>query len=338
MLCCVTIAVHGLLLFQGVPDPLAERVLREAPVAWAAYEAWAWRAGVQGTWHSKYTAAGPPKRVFTNYKTKVRFDGTGKCGLALTQNTPDSGTKDSDGKLEAANGIYAFRLTRPRADAPWVLEWVERLTSPEERPKGFLVNPRIWCRSFHKAPYSIFLGGVSLLHAMKDLDWRVVRAEELPGTQLIKLEFTTVPKNAREGWWELLKSGFVTLEPRRHYAIHGFDLNLELENGRKKRLYGSYTYKDVADQWIVPQRLDFTTESEGNVIYWQIEFDLTANGHADEREFRLSYYGFPEPFGVEWERPTPWWLYLGGGTLGLMAVLILISWIRRWRSARQAAA
>ncbi|MCS6977776.1 MAG: hypothetical protein NZM31_12325, partial [Gemmatales bacterium] len=39
-----------------------------------------------------------------------------------------------------------------------------------------------------------------------------------------------------------------------------------------------------------------------------------------ESEFTLSAFGLPEPPGVTWERPTPWWLY--GIAVGLALVVL----------------
>ncbi|HMP61247.1 MAG TPA: hypothetical protein PKD86_18025, partial [Gemmatales bacterium] len=47
-----------------------------------------------------------------------------------------------------------------------------------------------------------------------------------------------------------------------------------------------------------------------------------------ESDFILSAFGLPEPYGVEWDRPTPWWLYIGGGTLAVLVIVILGY---RWR-------
>jgi len=314
-------------------DGLAERVQREAPPAWSAYESWAERVGVQGSWRSLYKELGPPDRTFVNRTTLARFNSTNHCGLSIKQHEPTAGVTESDGTLEAANGVYAFRLTRPNASAPWVLDRVVRLTEPSERPKGFLVTPRTWCREIHKAPFSIFNRGISLLDALRDPDCRVVKATELPGTDLVKLEFVTQPKKKPSGWWDPLKGGTVTLEPRRHWVINSFDLQLEFDNGRQERLHGSYTYQEVEAGGIVPARLDFISTSGKTVIHWLTEFSLTAGGPADQREFRLSYYGFPEPFGVEWERPIPWGLYIIGGTLGMVFVMGVVWRIRRWRAA-----
>jgi hypothetical protein len=41
----------------------------------------------------------------------------------------------------------------------------------------------------------------------------------------------------------------------------------------------------------------------------------------NEADYSLSAFGLPEPFGIEWEKPTPWWLFLIGGGLGIIVLL-----------------
>jgi hypothetical protein len=50
-------------------------------------------------------------------------------------------------------------------------------------------------------------------------------------------------------------------------------------------------------------------------------------------DFTLSAFGLPEPYGIEWERPIPWGLYIIGGTLGMVFVMGVVWRIRRWRAA-----
>jgi hypothetical protein len=63
-------------------------------------------------------------------------------------------------------------------------------------------------------------------------------------------------------------------------------------------------------------------------------YNLTTNHVGlSESDFTLSAFGFPEPFGIEWERPIPWGLYIIGGTLGMVVVMGVVWRIRRWRAA-----
>ena len=43
------------------------------------------------------------------------------------------------------------------------------------------------------------------------------------------------------------------------------------------------------------------------------------NGIDPEPEFRLSHYGLPEPQGVTWPKPTPWYIYFIGVGVGVWA-------------------
>jgi hypothetical protein len=51
-------------------------------------------------------------------------------------------------------------------------------------------------------------------------------------------------------------------------------------------------------------------------------------------EFRLTYYGIPEPEELRWSRPTPWWLYI---LLAGLALVMLSFGIYAWRRHRRAA-
>jgi hypothetical protein len=42
-----------------------------------------------------------------------------------------------------------------------------------------------------------------------------------------------------------------------------------------------------------------------------------------ETDFTLSAFRLPEPYGVDWERSTPWSLILAGTAFGLVVLLIL---------------
>lgn len=60
---------------------------------------------------------------------------------------------------------------------------------------------------------------------------------------------------------------------------------------------------------------------------------LVKLGGLSDTDFTLSAFGLPEPFGIEWEKPIPWGLYIIGGTLGMVVLMGVIWRIRRWRSA-----
>ena len=55
-----------------------------------------------------------------------------------------------------------------------------------------------------------------------------------------------------------------------------------------------------------------------------------------ESAFTLTAFGLPEPFGVTWERPTPWWLYALISAGVLFVVAVIVSFWKRRLAARSA--
>ncbi|MCS7168946.1 MAG: hypothetical protein NZ914_15125, partial [Gemmatales bacterium] len=55
-----------------------------------------------------------------------------------------------------------------------------------------------------------------------------------------------------------------------------------------------------------------------------------------DEEFTLSYYGLPEPAGVTWPKPRPWWLYLSLTGLALVVMGLALGTYLRWRRTRLA--
>lgn len=63
---------------------------------------------------------------------------------------------------------------------------------------------------------------------------------------------------------------------------------------------------------------DLTAALGGNKIETEIAYEVNENAVLNESDFTLTAFGLPEPPGITWERPTPWWIYfglIGGGCL-----------------------
>jgi hypothetical protein len=131
-------------------------------------------------------------------------------------------------------------------------------------------------------------------------------------------------------------SGTVHCDPRHEYRIVNTDLVVTFRFSgsplRQRRLVTKCEYDSTTERFAVPKRVTIAVENDAGVVEphstWYTS-DVEPVKSADER-FTLSYYGLPEPFGVEWERPTPWWLYAGIGA-GVLVVLIFLLglWKRR---------
>lgn len=176
---------------------------------------------------------------------------------------------------------------------------------------------------------------------LKTPGFRITGATRADNLVSLAVTYENSIKDTKETY-ECPFSGTVRCDPSREYRIVDTDLLVTFRFSgspdRQRRLITKCEYDTSAERYSVPKRVTIAVENDAGIVEphstWYVS-DVEPVKAADQR-FTLSYYGLPEPFGVEWERPTPWWLYIGG-TLGLIAVLILISWIRRWRAARQAA-
>lgn len=65
---------------------------------------------------------------------------------------------------------------------------------------------------------------------------------------------------------------------------------------------------------------------------------VTTLGHVPETEFTLTAFGFPEPAGVTWERPTPVYVWLLAAAGGFGALAVLFRRLARRRQPTPAAA
>ncbi len=92
------------------------------------------------------------------------------------------------------------------------------------------------------------------------------------------------------------------------------------EHHHYRNVKHSYEYA-VSEGIIIPKRIVFSQWSEGTSEGSnQIEklYHMFYDEGVDELQFTLSAFGMEEPFGITWERPTPWWIYfglIGGGCL-----------------------
>ena len=73
-------------------------------------------------------------------------------------------------------------------------------------------------------------------------------------------------------------------------------------------------------------------ESEkGTYSTLEFIFNYHDNCMMHDYEFTLSAFGLPEPFGITWERPRPWWVYFGLAGVGCLVGIVLIGVFLRRR-------
>jgi hypothetical protein len=88
----------------------------------------------------------------------------------------------------------------------------------------------------------------------------------------------------------------------------------ELSNGSESIIRSIHTWEEKDKIFI-----------ETTVVNCQMSFN------PDAELFTLTYYGFPEPEGVVWEKPTPRWVWYLSICGGALLLALLVSWIIRRR-------
>jgi hypothetical protein len=100
---------------------------------------------------------------------------------------------------------------------------------------------------------------------------------------------------------------------------------------------------DVREPYPALKRVAYTVRKRGEPTFSRPgpTFDITRfvrSAKLIDADFRLSAFGLPEPPGIEWERRTPWWLWLIGSAFALLLVAAAFTWLKRRAMRSRAAA
>ena len=227
------------------------------------------------------------------------------------------------------NEKYACELRRDSGDSPWVLQNIQMAPKPSTLASG--------------GRTLLSLGARCTMEALPD-------AVALPGFQIVSL----APSTEQVPGMYLLKcmlSRDDVAPPRRIVATVVLDADhfwcvkacaFEESIGDKVYLSGQAENRYVKVDGI-PQprerRTEFTLTvgRSHNHHVWTDEYQLSVPSRLPlESDFTLSAFGLPEPFGVTWERPTPWWLYALISAGVLFVVAVIVSFWKRRLAARSA--
>ncbi|MCS6976831.1 MAG: hypothetical protein NZM31_07470 [Gemmatales bacterium] len=136
-----------------------------------------------------------------------------------------------------------------------------------------------------------------------------------------------------------------TLDPQRLWSIVRCDKTIYIpqKDGTLANPFGHFyevEYGETNNSVPLPERVTVWFWSGGNrtpTVKETITFVRLTPRKASEAEFTLSAFGLPEPPGVTWERPTPWWLYgivVGFALVVLSGILYKVVDRLRSRSAK----
>jgi hypothetical protein len=124
-----------------------------------------------------------------------------------------------------------------------------------------------------------------------------------------------------------IRSGYFDVVPSHKYRIAGyrFEIKTKYSEGAET---GTMEYASDQDDLPVLQRWISESPNMKSTIYgsgsfrYVESFSIDYNRDMAEDQFRLSYYGLPEPVGVAWQKPTPTyiWILAGAGMCAILAV------------------
>ena len=315
-------------------ETLAAEVVRLAPASWADYierrRAVARRLQVtfvyevrdlEGALLRKW--GGASKRLGEN-SVSMFFTHEGKTH-------EEKKGKATDWSLDGVNSKYAFRLVRSDLNGPYIVSEVQLLADRSLAPR-----PPQSVDSGLRGPGLNIVGGYI---GYRGYGWHELFTD--PQCQLVLASATRNPD----------QSHLVTVTGRcllQHHRELRFTATFDSSS-----YWLPLTWEYILDdkhREVVTQTFGYTfdglplltqthtraepapgsTESYRNGPMVCAETVTYDSRLPSELDFTLSAFGLPEPYGVTWDRPTPWWLYIGGGTLAVLVIVILgYRWRRR---------
>lgn len=207
----------------------------------------------------------------------------------------------------------------------------------------------------NKVYFPVILNNRLLLDWLEDPKCRIHSAEAvtIQGRNLYQIVFEHrtdpgpfVQRTRLPEYHQLPFIAWVVLDPAKSWRIDHFRQEMTFyypSNGKEPvvsivELFGEAKYGHALRGHEVPKVVRQVTQrkEDGQKLYtitWHI--DSVAPCDAEDEHFRLSYYGLPEPPGVTWERPTPWWLYslFAALVLVLLCGVVYAVAVRNWRKS-----
>jgi hypothetical protein len=278
---------------------------------------------VRVEWAIEFHAAkdNQPLRLKRKDVMRYAFNQTSGMYSSQTEYYDENMTvSERDDSLEIHNERYVASLGKAKAPDSWLLKDLKQTPKDETELQAF---------RFHAAHPWLTCGNVWLPDWLRDGSFVITRTESRSDhgeAGRLRIHFATdVSRRRLPGAPDHIPSGFIDFDPARSYRVLGYEYcrKSKVSEGLERGVFGY----DVGDD--LPVLKSRTVEREMRNVKFgllngkEIEtFAIQPNLDVPDDEFRLSYYGLPEPVGVTWKKPTPlyWWLLLGAGVCAALAV------------------
>lgn len=230
------------------------------------------------------------------------------------------------------NSIYRFHLSRRLgSENRWMLKEMDYV--PRENPNWFR-DPELHSQKDtyveelnYESPFTIFQAEMTHILKLPSLKTTNVYKEE-SGNVIVNCKYNDFGEDI-DAAFEFLPEDW-RLKSARLMMFH-------LETGTKKELVQTYSYTDSSvpksmDQTITllnEARIDDETVLPAGMVLSTFHADFYEDDVKQRRpsDFRLSFFGLPEPEGVRWGWPPAVWISIVG-----LLLLGIVAWKRARRS------
>ncbi len=233
--------------------------------------------------------------------------------------------------FEIFNDKYHAEISKATAGNGWVLRDLKMGREPPgDAP--FMSKDR--------ALFWTLVGNVLLYRWLHDPSFQIVRIEPAPEhnqPHIVRVHFVCdASKRADKDLPGHIPSGYIDFDAIHSYrpTSYQYQLRTRFSTGFER---GSFEYADGKDFLTMKKK---TEEAETNGEKFGLmksksvyTYEITYNSDLLVEQFRLSYYGLPEPVGVEWPKRTSRWRWIVGAALAALILAVLF-----WHLHRRAVA
>lgn len=311
-----------------------ERLLRtEAWTSWQRYKERCKNLQGRARFVFQDLTRSPPE---TMSDERMEFRQLGECAYVRND---ELGPTSRTTRLMGINESYFFLIERVRNTGAWRLHDIQhRDTMPRALD---IINPLMTIEAMFRArTWNLNFLGIrdkTLLDedvVLKSVQW--VDTEQGKG---VRVEFSYEKELPR---FKIRREGWVILQPDRYWLIlRGEAGGIHAEEGTPSEWHAivertDVEYAQLSDGFPVLRRGKAIYEYPGKrEIYVSLaEFEFWESPKPSPEEFRLPYYGLPEPAGLR--KPRPWWLYISLMGLALVVIGLSLAAYLRWRRSRLA--
>ncbi len=299
-------------VFAQAPNEAKRRFLEEAPSCWAASRTF--EQTLQGSYKETVRIA--------NLKTAEVTRGVHRH--EIKQNavaTLDHALKDEEGPavINCANSKYAFQLRYVETKSAWLLLHIDTKGSGQRfLSQQWTVRRLVARRIAIDAIFDEFMADW-----LNEKTFKVVSAKTLVkgNRELVEVAFEYT--RSKESKQPLRVTGRSVFDPKMHWCILEQELYQSQTLGPQRTMIAKEYREGPSGMPIA-----FRESRRATIVgVYQSDADWEYDLHAPLRsppdgEFTLTAFGLPEPHGVTWDRPPPYYLWIGGAAFASLGIAL----------------